>query len=227
MSITLINPFHLTTADETEFVQSWKETASVFATKSGYLDTKLHRSLDPKARFRFVNVAHWESADAWSEAMKAFPPKEGGTSGLEANPALYMAVAEVSSKLPQPSSDAELRGLETQLAVAYQTHDTGFLQGLLADDYMVTDGPGSTSDKARVLADHQNKRIEVTAFHFDEMKVQTLTGDVALASGQYTWTALYEGHDISGTFRYLRVYVRNEHGWHLKVGQVTPGLNAT
>ncbi len=59
MPVTLIHPFHLTSVQESAFVQSWKETASVFAGKPGYLDTKLHQSLDPKARFRFVTVAHW------------------------------------------------------------------------------------------------------------------------------------------------------------------------
>lgn len=89
MPVTLINPFEVAAGQEAAFVENWKRTAAVFSGKPGYLDTRLHRSLDPAARFRFVNVAHWESAEAWAEAIKAFPPKEGGLAGIKANPALY------------------------------------------------------------------------------------------------------------------------------------------
>ena len=35
----------------------------------GYLSTALHRSLDPTAQFRYINVAHWESAQDFSAAL--------------------------------------------------------------------------------------------------------------------------------------------------------------
>lgn len=63
MPVTLINPFEVADAQEAAFVESWKQTAAVFADKPGYLDTRLHRSIDAAARFRFVNVAHWSSAE--------------------------------------------------------------------------------------------------------------------------------------------------------------------
>jgi hypothetical protein len=172
-----------------------------------------------------VNVAHWESAEAWSEAMKAFPPREGGTPGVEANPALYTVIEGGFPEVRNQSVEDELRETETALARAYQTHDVNFLRRVLAEDYLVTDGPGTVSDKAKVLADHEKGRLQVSAFHFDEMRVQRLTTDAAMVTGQYTWSAAYDGHPISGVFRYLRIYVRSEHGWQLKAGQVTPVLN--
>ena len=75
MPVTLINPFEVATAQEAAFVKGWKQTAAVFANKPGYLDTRLHVSIDPASRFRFVNIAHWSSVEAWAEAMKAFPPQ--------------------------------------------------------------------------------------------------------------------------------------------------------
>ncbi len=35
----------------------------------GYVSTALHRSLDPNARFRYINVAVWESPDAFNAAL--------------------------------------------------------------------------------------------------------------------------------------------------------------
>ena len=222
LSITLINPFYITSVDEVAFVESWKQTAAVFATKCGYLNTQLHRSIDPRARFRFVNVAHWESTEAWSEAMKAFPPREGGTPGVEANPALYTYVGGGAPEARNLTIRDELKVLEQGLAKAYQVHDIGFLNRLLADDYVVIDGPGTVSDKKKVLADHESGRLQVSAFHFDEMKIEPLTADAAVVIGQYTWNASYGGHPIDGTFRYLRVYVHGAHGWQIRAGQVTP-----
>ncbi len=222
MPVTLINPFEVAAEHEATFLESWKQTAAEFAAQLGYLDTRLHQSLDPKARFRFVNVAHWESVEAWTKAMKAFPPKEGGTPGVEANPALYTLVQGGSVEARNVPIEDELRTLEEGLARAYQTNDTGYLGRLLADDYVVTDGPGTTSNKGKVLADHENRRLRVSTFRFDELRVQPLGPDAATVAGQYTWEARYDGHPISGTFRYLRVYARGENGWQVKAGQVTP-----
>ncbi|MBX2821213.1 MAG: antibiotic biosynthesis monooxygenase [Rhodothermaceae bacterium] len=35
----------------------------------GYVSTKLHRSLDPNAKFSFVYIAEWESMDAFLAAL--------------------------------------------------------------------------------------------------------------------------------------------------------------
>ena len=222
--ITLINPFSVTPAAEPGFLESWKRTAAIYAKHSGYIDANLHRALDPQARFRFVNVAHWDSAEAWSAATKAFPPSERGAAGVEANPALYTPIASEQQGIGEQHGAADaVRAQEHELARAYRTNDADALDRLLADDYTVTDGPGTVSDKAKVLADHRARRIEVRSFVFDDMAVRALGPDTAIATGQYTWDASYAGHPIpGGTFRYLRVYVRTGTGWRIQAGQVTP-----
>jgi heme oxygenase (mycobilin-producing) len=66
--ITLINAFEITqVGKEDEFIQLWNETADLMKKEPGFIDTKLHRSLDPKARFQFVNIAHWESPETWQQ----------------------------------------------------------------------------------------------------------------------------------------------------------------
>ena len=107
MPVTLINPFEVAADREAAFVEGWKQTAAVFAGKPGFLDTRLHRSLDPASRFRFVNVAHWSGAEAWAEAMRAFPPKEGGVAGIKANPALYAPMPGGSIEANGPSVEGD------------------------------------------------------------------------------------------------------------------------
>ncbi|HEY9847786.1 MAG TPA: antibiotic biosynthesis monooxygenase, partial [Candidatus Caenarcaniphilales bacterium] len=42
----------------------------------GFIDANLHRSLEPNARFQFVNVAHWETQEAWQVAFKKLQLQE-------------------------------------------------------------------------------------------------------------------------------------------------------
>ena len=225
MSVVLINPFVVEPAHEIDFVAGWMKTAAVFSAEAGYIDTQLHRSIEPDARFRYINIAHWSSAEAWRTAMDRFPPSEKGQAGIEANPALYKpapgtSIDAVDSKR---NLDSAIRSIEEGLARAYQANDVGFFDRILTDDYTVTDGPGTTSDKAKVLRDHRDARLKVSAFTFDAMDVVSLSSTAAAVTGRYHWDAAYDGHPIAGAFRYLRVYVLdNEHGWRVRVGQVTP-----
>lgn len=93
MTVTLINPFVVPPDQEADFVASWRKVATALSAQPGYLDARLHRSLDRNARFRFVNVAHWDSQNAWAEAMQAFPSDGAPADGIVPNPALYEPVA--------------------------------------------------------------------------------------------------------------------------------------
>jgi len=86
--VVLINPFSVPQGQEEEFIKTWKQTAQLMKNEPGFIDTKLHRSLDPDARFQFINIALWESAEAWRTAMAKHETKEKQMP-IEANPALY------------------------------------------------------------------------------------------------------------------------------------------
>ncbi|MEH1828184.1 MAG: antibiotic biosynthesis monooxygenase [Nostoc sp.] len=63
----------------------------------GFIDTKLHRSLDPTERFQFINIAKWSSKEAWKSAFsKRISQNEIFEQQLpvEPNPALYQIEAE-------------------------------------------------------------------------------------------------------------------------------------
>lgn len=66
--VTFVNCFTVPAGQEGRFLELWTAVNAAMATKPGYLDHTLHRSVDPGAAFRFVNIAHWESADAWRAA---------------------------------------------------------------------------------------------------------------------------------------------------------------
>ena len=93
MPVILINPFSVPRGKEDEFLAMWREIAERVKDAPGFIDTRMHRSLDPDAEFRFVNVARWESAEAWRAAFAGFKQRDIGAP-VEAHPALYEIVAE-------------------------------------------------------------------------------------------------------------------------------------
>jgi heme-degrading monooxygenase HmoA len=92
-SVTLINVFAVSRDKEDEFIQLWNETAHLMKQEPGFIDTKLHRSLDAGTRFQFVNIAHWENQETWQQAIASNPELQNWWRQIallaEANPALY------------------------------------------------------------------------------------------------------------------------------------------
>jgi heme oxygenase (mycobilin-producing) len=87
--VVLINTFSVPHGMEEEFIQLWSKTAeNLRQNASCFIDTKLHRSIDPNVKFQFVNIAHWESTEAWQSAMTTFEIYERKLP-IEVNPALY------------------------------------------------------------------------------------------------------------------------------------------
>lgn len=93
--ITLISVYSFSKSKEGEFIKTWNQVAQFMKMQPGFLDTTLHRSIGPNARFQFVTVAHWESPEAW---WTAFRKNEAIRSlyrvGGEHIPALYTAEAQ-------------------------------------------------------------------------------------------------------------------------------------
>jgi len=91
--VTLINVFVVSPGKEEEFIRLWNETAHLMKQEPGFIDTKLHHSLDAKARFAFINVAHWESQETWQQSINSNPELQNWWQQIaliaEANPALY------------------------------------------------------------------------------------------------------------------------------------------
>lgn len=95
MTTTLINAFEVPPGQEEDFLKAWNEALEYMRQAPGYISTRLHKSLDPRARFRFVNVAQWQSPQHFQAAIKS----EGfaqisRTMPFTSFPALYEVVVE-------------------------------------------------------------------------------------------------------------------------------------
>ncbi len=66
----LINVFEVPEGRDDEFLAEWAQGKQWMERQPGYVSTALHRSLDPRARFRYVNVAVWERAEDFQAALE-------------------------------------------------------------------------------------------------------------------------------------------------------------
>jgi heme oxygenase (mycobilin-producing) len=90
----LINAFEVSADREEEFLENWQRVADYVATQPGYVSTRLHRALSPDSRFRFVNVAEYESPKHFQDIAASAEFRERGAAlrDFPSNPALYAVV---------------------------------------------------------------------------------------------------------------------------------------
>ena len=95
MSVTLINSFEVPPGKEEQFLKEWTAAADSIRREPGFLSTRMHQSLNPQAKFRFVNVAQWESAQHFQTAMSTEAFQQAiRQMDYVAFPALYEVIAE-------------------------------------------------------------------------------------------------------------------------------------
>jgi heme-degrading monooxygenase HmoA len=97
--VTFINIFEVPVEQIDTFIAHWRELAKIMRTAPGFYDTRLHRALSSQTRFQIVNVAHWDSRQAWEAATanQEFQERLGALADdaevqFSANPALYEVV---------------------------------------------------------------------------------------------------------------------------------------
>ncbi len=95
-SFVLINPFEVPPEQtDEEFLAGWQAAADYLETQPGFLSARLHRALAPDARFRYVNVAEWASAEEFRAAVTSEGFRTLGREVARNFPALYTVVRTV------------------------------------------------------------------------------------------------------------------------------------
>jgi heme-degrading monooxygenase HmoA len=94
--VTLINVFEVPAVALEETLRYWEAARDILVRQPGYVSTRLHQSLAPDARFSLVNVAVWESPQAFAAANQAMQREMRLTlpAGVRFTPSLYRVVRE-------------------------------------------------------------------------------------------------------------------------------------
>lgn len=65
---TVIVAYEVSHEDAERFLDSWERANDFLKKQAGFVDTALHQAVSANPDFRFVNISHWESADAFRQA---------------------------------------------------------------------------------------------------------------------------------------------------------------
>ena len=68
-TVILINPFEVPEGKEAKALATWERVRDWMKRQPGYISTRLHRAVTPDARFKLINVAEWESVEAFQAAV--------------------------------------------------------------------------------------------------------------------------------------------------------------
>jgi heme-degrading monooxygenase HmoA len=69
-NVIVINPFEVAKGKEKEALAMWDRFAEYFRRQPGYVSSKLHRAINPDARFHLVTVAEWASPNHFTAALR-------------------------------------------------------------------------------------------------------------------------------------------------------------
>ena len=70
-NVIVINPFEVPKGKEEQALAVWDKFAEYFRKQPGYISAKLHRAVNPDARFHLVTFAEWASADHFLAALQS------------------------------------------------------------------------------------------------------------------------------------------------------------
>jgi ketosteroid isomerase-like protein len=117
-------------------------------------------------------------------------------------------------------ASADVKALDAKLTDAVKHGDTTTLEKHLAEDFLVVDPLGRVHDKKSYLAhvSKDNARFE----DLKETQVQArVFGDTAVVTGLLELRGSVKGKDVSGQYRWTRVYNKKGDHWRCVVEQHT------
>jgi ketosteroid isomerase-like protein len=116
--------------------------------------------------------------------------------------------------------------LDAQYQAAVKANDAPTMDRILADDFILVEGDGSTSTKTDLLNEAKSGR-----FHYEHQEdlEQTVRvwGDTAVVTGKLWGKGSESGKPFDWTLWYSDTYVRSAKGWRYAFGQASLPLPKT
>lgn len=108
----------------------------------------------------------------------------------------------------------QIEALEMEWRQAQLDNNTSIIDHLLADDYVGISANGTIETKAQVLAMRKAGTVHFTQLDLTDVKVR-LFGDTAVVTSRADLQGMNGERDISGKYRYTRVYNRRLGQWKI------------
>jgi len=122
---------------------------------------------------------------------------------------------------PNPDVEKAITKIENDMSAALTKSDADTAAKFLADTFYAVNPDGSTQGKAQFVADLKSGKFKLESNQLDDMKVHVATADLAIATYRSTDKGSYDGHDLSGQYRWLDVFAKRNGTWQFIVSQGT------
>jgi len=110
------------------------------------------------------------------------------------------------------SAEQELIKLENGWANAELKHDLVFLEGIFADDFIMSSSDGAVWTRDQYIASLKSGESLYTSEAIDNIKVHVY-GDTAVVFGRNTLKGQSKGVDISGQYQWTDTWVKIAGRW--------------
>jgi len=118
------------------------------------------------------------------------------------------------------NSEEVLLKAEHNWAKAVVDRDTPFVDRILGDDFVGWDYEGKHYSKADSKHDLSSGEWTTTSLHINDINVRVY-GNTAVVTSQAIRKGEYKGHDNTGQFRWIKVYVKRRGQWQVVAQQST------
>ena len=119
-------------------------------------------------------------------------------------------------------ADDEIVAREAELRAAQLAADVAALDRLIADELLFAGPDGQLGTKAQDLDAHGSGIVRFRAHEPEELRVRRVGTDVAIASLRARLAVEVGGQLVQGTYRYTRVWAREDgQTWRVAGGQVS------
>ncbi len=105
----------------------------------------------------------------------------------------------------------EIDQLEEAWRNAMLNGNSAVLESLLADDYTAIKAKGAIQTKEQALSNLKSGSLQLTALSISDRKVR-IYGTTAVVTSLAELTGNRNDQEVTGRYRYTRVYVRNSQG---------------
>ena len=114
----------------------------------------------------------------------------------------------------------EVEALEIKWRDAQVNRDIPTLDRMMAEDFIGITASGTVQTKEEMLSSITDGVFNLTKIDLSEMKAR-IHGETAVVTSKARVEGTNQGADISGTYRYTRVYVRKLGVWKIVNFEVT------
>jgi hypothetical protein len=116
------------------------------------------------------------------------------------------------------NAEKEIRELEKDLIAAILRRDEDFIERILADELTCITPFGEIVGK-NMMTNFDEKLVN-ESIETDEIKVRVYDG-TAVVTGRAIVKSRYDDRDLSGRYRFTRVYLKREKQWRIIAYQAT------